>query len=70
MDYFDVGLPFCSNPQCPLHVRAGDACVRGSGNWAVMPTGGIVGRGIYDGAYLCDPCGRKRIAPIDNAASA
>jgi hypothetical protein len=51
-------LPFCSNPDCPLHVRVGDAHVNGAGNWARLWDGRIGGRGIYCGVYLCDPCGR------------
>ena len=50
--------PFCSNPDCILHVRSGDAGVRGCGNWAALADGTIIGRGIYHGLYLCDPCGR------------
>jgi hypothetical protein len=52
-------FPFCSNPDCVLYVRAGDRGVRGSGNWAQLPDGRIVGRSIYSGVYLCDPCGRE-----------
>jgi len=48
--------PFCSNPDCLLHVRSGDAGVIGTGNWAERPDGTIIGRGIYYGVYLCDPC--------------
>jgi len=39
-------LPFCSNPDCLLHVRVGDAHVMGAGNWARLADGRIVGRGI------------------------
>ena len=49
--------PFCSNPDCILHVRSGDAGVIGWGNWAELANGTIMGRGIYHGVYLCDPCG-------------
>jgi len=49
-------FPFCSNPGCELYVRAGDPGVVGSGNWAELPDGRIVGRGIYSGVYLCDSC--------------
>lgn len=49
--------PFCSNLDCILHVRSGDAGVIGWGNWAELADGTIIGRGIYDGIYLCDPCG-------------
>jgi hypothetical protein len=50
--------PFCSNPDCILHIRSGDAGVIGSGNWAELADGTIIGRGIYYGLYLCDSCGR------------
>ena len=50
--------PFCSNPDCILHIRAGDAGAIGSGNWAELTDGTIIGRGIYYGLYLCDSCGR------------
>jgi hypothetical protein len=56
--------PFCSNPDCLLHVRSGDAGVIGSGNWAELPDGTIIGRGIYYGLYLCDPCGQTWRAVI------
>jgi hypothetical protein len=41
--------PFCSNPDCVLHVRRGDAGVMGSGNWVELADGTIIGRGIYHG---------------------
>ncbi len=50
--------PFCSNPDCILYVRSGDAGVIGSGNWAELADGTIIGRGIYYGLYLCDSCGQ------------
>ena len=53
---------FCSNPTCRLHVRAGDPGVKGAGNWAELAEGLIIGRGIYQGAYLCDPCGKALLA--------
>ena len=52
-------FPFCSNPDCELYVHAGDPGVVGSGNWAELPDGRIVGRGIYSGVYLCDSCGHE-----------
>jgi hypothetical protein len=33
--------------------------VMGSGYWAELPNGRIVGRNIYSGVYLCDLCGRE-----------
>ena len=54
------GPPFCANPDCALHVRAGDPGVEGFGNWAVLPSGLQVGRGCYGGRYLCDFCGTGR----------
>jgi hypothetical protein len=58
------GEPFCSNPDCLLHVRSGDAGVLGTGNWAQLPDGTIIGRGIYYGLFLCDLCGRSWRAVI------
>ena len=59
MNGLEKEFPFCSNPDCELYVRAGDPGVMGSGNWAELPDGRIVGRSIYSGVYLCDPCGRE-----------
>ena len=55
------GFYFCSNPTClcGLHVRMGDPRVRGSGNWAELASGILIGRGIVDGVYLCDGCTRE-----------
>jgi hypothetical protein len=58
MKGFEHDYPFCSNPDCILYVRSGDPCVIGSGNWAELADGTTVGRGIYNGLYLCDLCGR------------
>lgn len=52
-------FPFCSNPDCQLFVRVGDPGVMGSGNWAQLPDGQIVGRSLYNGVYLCDRCGHE-----------
>ena len=54
-----TGHPFCNNPQCNLHVWAGDPGVQGAGNWAVLANGLIVGRGPYGGVFLCDRYGRR-----------
>jgi hypothetical protein len=49
----------------PVAMRAGDPGVMGSGNWAELPDGRIVGRSIYSGVYLCDVCAREwRAIPI------
>jgi len=58
MTRLEADLPFCSNPDCRLHVHAGNPGVIGVGNWAQFADGTVVGRGIYYGVYLCDPCGR------------
>ena len=58
----DFGSYFCANPQCMLHVRAGDPGVEGFGNWAVLPSGVLVGRGRYARTYLCDQCGKAHRA--------
>jgi hypothetical protein len=59
MNGLEKEFPFCSNPDCELYVRAGDPGVMGSGNWAQLPDGRIVGRSIYGGVYLFDVCGRE-----------
>ena len=57
---FDRRSYFCDNPDCRLHVREGDSHVRGSGNWATLPEGIIVGRSRTGAFMLCDEC-RGRI---------
>ena len=42
---------FCANSGCLLHVRPGDSNVRGSGNWAQLDDGTILG--------LCDRCAER-----------
>ena len=59
MHTFESDSPFCSSLRCELHVRTGDTDVHGFGNWAHLPNGRITGRGLYDGFFLCDPCGRE-----------
>jgi len=59
---FEFSYPFCANPDCDLHVRSGDPRVKGFGNWAVMPDGRTVGRGVYHGLFLCDSCGQALTA--------
>ena len=59
MNGLEKDFPFCSNPDCQLFVRAGDPGVMGSGNWAQLPGGQIVGRSLYNGVYLCDRCGHE-----------
>jgi hypothetical protein len=61
MHAFESDYPFCSNLRCELHVRAGDTGVYGFGNWARMPDGRMISRGLYNGVFLCDPCGRAEI---------
>jgi hypothetical protein len=58
----DFGSYFCTNPECVLHVRAGEPGVEGFGNWAVLPSGVQVGRRRYEGTYLCDRCGKAHRA--------
>jgi hypothetical protein len=48
--------PFCGNPGCVLYVRAGDPGVCGTGNWAQLRDGRIIGRLLCGGIYLCDSC--------------
>jgi hypothetical protein len=52
-------FPFCGNRDCQLFVRVGDPGVMGSGDWAQLPDGQIVGRSLYNGVYLCDRCGHE-----------
>ena len=52
-------FPFCGNPDCVLYVRAGDPGVVGSGNWAQLSDGRIVGRNLRGGVYLCDTCAEE-----------
>jgi hypothetical protein len=61
---FETDYPFCSNSRCELHVRAGDPGVHGFGHWARLPDGRIIGRGLYDGIFLCDRCGRAAIGTL------
>jgi hypothetical protein len=60
-DRLETGNPFCNNPLCDLHVRAGDPGVCGFGNWAVLENGLTVGRGLYGGVFLCDRCGQRTL---------
>jgi hypothetical protein len=50
---------FCANPTCVLHVRPGDGKVQGSGNWAQLADGIIVGRRRVDAVMLCDRCAAR-----------
>lgn len=61
LDGLEQGYPFCSNADCLLHVRVGDPGVEGTGNWAVLPDGALIGRGVYDGVFLCDRCGHELV---------
>jgi len=53
------GLSVLQQSRLPVVVRAGDPGVTGSGNWAQLPDGQIVGRSLYNGVYLCDRCGHE-----------
>ena len=55
----DYDSIFCANTACLLHVRPGDANVRGSGNWAQLADGIIVGRRRVGSVTLCDRCAAK-----------
>jgi hypothetical protein len=54
----EEGFPFCGNVHCELHVCVGDPGVEGLGNWAMLESGHIIGRGLYGAVFLCDRCGR------------
>ena len=53
------GARFCSNSECVLHVRVGDAGVVGHGEWAVRPDAVVTSRAMYAGRMLCDLCSRS-----------
>ena len=53
------GAWFCSNPACVLHVRTGDSCVAGTGEWAIRPDGVVTSRAMYGDRMLCDVCGQR-----------
>lgn len=59
MVVIESNATFCANPSCPLHLRPGDQGVQGSGNWAELPCGAIVGRQAVDGHMFCDPCASR-----------
>jgi hypothetical protein len=56
MEYDSI---FCANSGCMLHVRPGDSNVRGSGNWAQLEDGTILGRRRVDSTMLCDQCAKR-----------
>jgi hypothetical protein len=56
----DDGAPFCSNPDCALHVRMSDLKVTSAGNWVSLCDGRIFGRGRFHGRMFCDACGTRR----------
>jgi hypothetical protein len=66
MDGVNPGFAFCGNSRCPLglHVRAGDRNVNGDGNWARLADGIMMGRGVYQGVYLCDACGKALLQGV------
>lgn len=55
-----LGAFFCANPECVLHVRAGDPGVTGEGDWAVLADGRTFGRSRHGNTVLCDACGTGR----------
>ena len=61
MNGLEKDFPFCSNPDCQLFVRAGDPGVMGSGNWAQLPDGQIVGRSLYNGAIYAIGAGTSGV---------
>jgi hypothetical protein len=60
-EHTEEGAYFCTNPDCPLHVRRGDPGIVGLGNWARLPDGTLTGRGRYGGVMLCDLCGSRSV---------
>ena len=58
------GAWFCSDPECVLHVRRGDAGVVGSGEWAVRPDGVMTSRSRIGDRMLCDVCARCRAGTV------
>jgi hypothetical protein len=55
---------FCSNAKCELHRRAGASGVMGSGNWAILGDGRIIGRGlnVQKSNRLSSGCGPMVVA--------
>ena len=56
----ELGAYFCSNPDCALHLRAGDPGVVGEGDWIVLADGRTYGRSRRDDGVYCDACGTGR----------
>jgi hypothetical protein len=52
---------FRANPDCLLHVRAGDPGVQRCGHWAQLPNGLIVSHSIYEDRLWCDLCLRAAV---------
>lgn len=59
--------PFCANPDCVLHVAAGDPGVEGNGEWATRPDGIVTSHGIYGGWVVCDLCRSREIGAARQA---
>jgi hypothetical protein len=55
----DYGSVFCANSGCVLHVSPGDVNVEGSGNWAELADGVIIGRQQVEAVMLCDRCAAR-----------
>jgi len=56
----DLSAPFCSNPQCALHVKLSELQRTGGGNWVALADGRVFGRGRFAGHMYCDACGTAR----------
>lgn len=61
----EIRMPFCSRPECRLHLEPGDDGVIGEGNWAELD-GIVFGRQLIDGRMVCDFCAND--APRTRAA--
>ena len=54
------GAPFCSNPDCALHVRLLDTQSEGGGSWVTLPDGRTFGRCRSGNWLFCDACATRR----------
>jgi len=58
---------FCANPECHLHVCQGDENVIGTGQWAELSDGIIIGRQLVGRAFYCHDCATPLIADESNS---
>lgn len=51
---------FCSNPDCPFHVRVDDRALDDTGGWATLENGLTASHRWIEGELLCDLCSARR----------